>query len=1068
MLLLTLAIFKELLLHDLVQIENCFSLNVNVYVLEWKEQAVAKILQRSRYLFSSTINLNLYENHFSYIKSMQLYTGRYVCPRCSKIWTENNHYHRHIRTCEFEVKHKYVGGVYHTPLTIFERLDEVGIHVPEEDRYFPFRATFDFEAYFSKRNLPEGTDLLQWNAKHVPLSVSVASNVPGFLKPLCIINEKGVEEMQQKMLEYLEEISHHSYKFLSQKFYYVFSFLEKSENEYLLEPFQSYLKELPVVGFNSGRYDLCLIKEPFLTLFHPNIEFTVEKNNNYVCIKSSNLKFLDMVNYIAPGFSYQNFIKAFGVKENKFFFPYEWLDSPDKLDYPDVPPHGSFYSSLKQANITDKEYAFVVSTWQEKNWKSVRDMLVYYNNCDVVPFLEAIEKQFLFYKSKKLDLFKDGMTVPGLTLKYLFSTVNPGIHFTVIDSQNQDLHQLIKDNITGGPSIIFCRYQEANVTKLRKLEYGHEANICKSIQGNDANALYLWAIMQGMPTSYFIRYKETNNFKPVVSHKYGHLAREWLEWLIFSENISIKHMFNGKEKRLGPRQLPVDGFCQQTKTVYQLHGCYWHGHLCHLNRDKQGNFKVENLSNGKTMSELQAETRKNTEYLKDLGYKVTEIYECQWRKMKSSDPKVKAFLQNFNFLKPIYGMNEQILLSAIQNDKIFGMVLCDIKTPEHLKPYFSEFCPIFKNVEVGREDIGDLMERFAVDNNLLPKPQKMLIGSYFADKILLITPLLKWYINHGLEVTKIYEVVQYLPVKCFENFGLQVSEARRSGDSDPNKAVLAQTFKLWGNSSYGKTICNKEKHKNIRYCDSKAVSELINDPLFHKLNTISEDLYEIEHFKKKIVLDLPIQIGFFVYGYAKLRMLEFYYDFLDFYINRQDFECCEMDTDSLYYALSSSNLEDVIKPEKKEEFYENYHKWLPAQACPSHKEEFVSKKSQGLPFDPHSCCVKQQNFDKRSPGLFKLEWEGAGFIGLCSKTYFGFGVKDKQVSKGVNIKQNQFNKTTYLNVLKSQKSATGMNISFRVKDNSVYTYQQTKRALSYFYPKRKVLADGISTAPLEL
>ena len=362
--------------------------------------------------------------------------------------------------------------------------------------------------------------------------------------------------------------------------------------------------------------------------------------------------------------------------------------------------------------------------------------------------------------------------------------------------------------------------------------------------------------MQDMPTSYFIRYKETNNFKPVVSRKYGHLAREWLEWLIFSENISIKHKFNGKEKRLGPRQLPVDGFCQQTKTVYQLQGCYWHGHLCHLNRDKQRNFKVENLSNGKTMSELQDETRKNAEYLKDLRYKVIEIYECQWRKMKSLDPKVKAFLQNFNFFKPIYGMNKQIRLSAIQNDKIFGMVLCDIKTPKH----FSEFCPIFKNVEVRREDIVDLMEKFAVDN-LLAKPQKMLIGSYFADKILLISPLLKWYINHGLEVTKIYEVVQYLPVKYFENFDLQVSEAQRSGDFDPNEAVVAQTFKLWGNSSYEKTICNKEKHRNIRYCDSEAVSKLINNPLFHKLNTMSEDLYEIEHFKKKIVLDLPIQIG---------------------------------------------------------------------------------------------------------------------------------------------------------------------------------------------------------------
>ena len=112
---------------------------------------------------------------------------------------------------------------------------------------------------------------------------------------------------------------------------------------------------------------------------------------------------------------------------------------------------------------------------------------------------------------------------------------------------------------------------EANVTKLRELEYDHEAKICKSIQGNDADALYLWEIMQDTPTSYFSQYKETNNFKPVVSHKYGHLARQLLEWLIFSQNISIKRMFNGKEKRLGPRQLLVDGFCQQTKTVYQLH-----------------------------------------------------------------------------------------------------------------------------------------------------------------------------------------------------------------------------------------------------------------------------------------------------------------------------------------------------------------------------------------------------------------------------------------------------------------------------------------------------------------
>ena len=59
--------------------------------------------------------------------------------------------------------------------------------------------------------------------------------------------------MLQKTLEYLEEISYHFYKFLSQKFYYVFSLFQKSENQHFLEAFQSYLKELPVAVFYSGR-----------------------------------------------------------------------------------------------------------------------------------------------------------------------------------------------------------------------------------------------------------------------------------------------------------------------------------------------------------------------------------------------------------------------------------------------------------------------------------------------------------------------------------------------------------------------------------------------------------------------------------------------------------------------------------------------------------------------------------------------------------------------------------------------------------------------------------------------
>ena len=45
-------------------------------------------------------------------------------------------------------------------------------------------------------------------------------------------------------------------------------------------------------------------------------------------------------------------------------------------------------------------------------------------------------------------------------------------------------------------------------------------------------------------------------------------------------------------------------------------------------------------------------------------------------------------------------------------------------------------------------------------------------------------------------------------------------------------------------------------------------------------------------------MDLPLQIGAAVYHLAKLKMLDFYYNFIDKYIDRTDFELLEMDTDS--------------------------------------------------------------------------------------------------------------------------------------------------------------------------
>ncbi len=108
----------------------------------------------------------------------------------------------------------------------------------------------------------------------------------------------------------------------------------------------------------------------------------------------------------------------------------------------------------------------------------------------------------------------------------------------------------------------------------------------------------------------------------------------------------------------------------------------------------------------------------------------------------------------------------------------------------------------------------------------------------------------------------------------------------------------------------------------------------INDKHFKILHSVGGGMYEVDMFKQSINLNLPIQIGFFVYQYAKLRMLEFYFDFLMRFVDPLDFQMCEMDTDSAYMAISGDSLDVVIKPGMKDQYQREKHLWFPRQNTP--------------------------------------------------------------------------------------------------------------------------------------
>ena len=46
-------------------------------------------------------------------------------------------------------------------------------------------------------------------------------------------------------------------------------------------------------------------------------------------------------------------------------------------------------------------------------------------------------------------------------------------------------YDLLKTGMVGGPSIVFCRYAEKGVIKIRPHIYGEEAKTCESVIGLD-------------------------------------------------------------------------------------------------------------------------------------------------------------------------------------------------------------------------------------------------------------------------------------------------------------------------------------------------------------------------------------------------------------------------------------------------------------------------------------------------------------------------------------------------------------------------------------------------------
>ena len=733
---------------------------------------------------------------------------------------------------------------------------------PKRNETYPHAIVFDFESYQDKTKASNPTRDLSYESEHVPISVSIADTLTQEPEYIC---SKDPEELITLF-----------YQSLVQRQIILKDDVEEiyipKDIEYLANKQQKLIKQwcgqVPVIGFNSGRYDLNLIRKYLISHLGQEKVDSGEKQGQIMYMKSPQFVFLDVINYLSPGITYDKWVKTYGAKQTKSWLPYEWFDSADKLDYKGLPLYWCWYSQLKNSfALTPKEYDECKRVFQERGMQTFGVWLEYYNNLDVTPFLETLEKVKAYYTKRGVDIFKDAVSLPGVSMQYILRRTLRKRNAPELYASGPEAYEMLKAAVVGGPSLVFTRKHVAGQTRIRSHKYDL-ARIVKRILGFDANSLY--------------------------------------------RNTMAKEMPCGKE----------------TVVHYE--------------------------------DPVQA--------AQDL---IPRMYKRRW----------------------------------------FGFAEVDIEVPRDLWEEFEEFPPIFINQSVGAEGIPQHMKDYLAKSDRAAMPdQKKVLGVLKAKKVLLYAPLLAWYHEHGLEITAVHRKIDYVPQKIFDWFVQEVANMRRKGDAEAEKALLAEVFKLLGNSAYGKFIEAVERQTKVMYTkDEDEVDKHLRSAYFEDLEEIG-DAYKIESRKKEVKINRPFQVGIVVYQPA--------------YVDRRDYELIQMDTDSMYFALSYDTLGEAVKPELLKEFENNKKQWL-----------------------------SWDKWSNREPGLFKLEKEGTRAIALCSKCYFiedEKSSKAKKSCKGVSQKQNELLWSRYEMALDGYNDMATKR-GFRMKDGAMYTYEQHKLGLSSYY-----------------
>ena len=187
----------------------------------------------------------------------------------------------------------------------------------------------------------------------------------------------------------------------------------------------------------------------------------------------------------------------FNLLARKGVYPYEYMDSLEKLKETKLPPKEAFYSRLNDGGISDEDYAHAQKVWRMFKMEYFKDYHELYNKVDVLLLADVFENfRNICLENYELDP-AHYYTATGLAWDMVLKVT--GVNLELLS--DIDMLIIVEKGIKGGVSMISNRYGKANNKYMSDKFNSNEPS--KYIQYLDANNLYGWAMSKPLPTHGF-------------------------------------------------------------------------------------------------------------------------------------------------------------------------------------------------------------------------------------------------------------------------------------------------------------------------------------------------------------------------------------------------------------------------------------------------------------------------------------------------------------------------------------------------------------------------------------